>query len=407
MAHISTVILWIMMIFMSIAALDRVFTQFGGAEQVLSKLGLGQVGRSISGSGEQFEEGFMAMGALGLAMVGMMAFAPVLSSVLKPFIVPLYEMLGASPAMFATTLIANDMGGFPLAMQLAGADTASGLYAGLLLGAMMGPTVVFIIPVAIGIIDIKDRRFLALGVLAGMITIPLGCIAGGMIAMLAGVTHNGVVVTFSMSMILMNLIPVVLISGLIGLGLKIMPEKMINGFQIFAKILIAFITIALAIAVIQEILGFKIIPGMDPIFTSATEDGGRIADGLKAVETIGYIACVLLGAYPMVFLLTRWFNKPLLGLGGLFKVNETSAAGMVASLANVIPMFGLFKNMDDRGKVLNVAFAVSAAFTFGDHLGFTAGTNTSMIFPMVVGKLVGGITAVFVAMMIAPKSTTK
>lgn len=54
----------------------------------------------------------MAMGALGLAMVGMTALAPVLAHVLGPVIIPLYEMLGANPSMFAGTLLACDMGGF-------------------------------------------------------------------------------------------------------------------------------------------------------------------------------------------------------------------------------------------------------------------------------------------------------
>jgi len=67
-------------------------------------------------------------------------------------------------------------------------------------------------------------------------------------------------------------------------------------------------------------------------------------------------------------------------------------------------MFQIMKNMDNRGKVINVAFAVSAAFVFGDHLGFTAGVEKEMIFPMVIGKLVGGITAVIVAILITPKN---
>ena len=67
-------------------------------------------------------------------------------------------------------------------------------------------------------------------------------------------------------------------------------------------------------------------------------------------------------------------------------------------------MFGMMKDMDDRGKIINVAFAVSAAFVFGDHLGFTAGFDQTMIAPMIVGKLVGGITALFAAIFIANKT---
>ena len=86
-------------------------------------------------------------------------------------------------------------------------------------------------------------------------------------------------------------------------------------------------------------------------------------------------------------------------------MNDVAAAGMVASLANSIPMFGMMKDMDKRGKIINVAFAVSAAFVFGDHLGFTAGFHQAMIFPMIVGKLVGGITAVILAVFISRRMT--
>ena len=183
---INEIIMYIMMFFMLIAAVDRILSQFGGSARFLGKFG-----KSIEGSGGQFEEGFMAMGALGLAMVGMTALAPVLAHLLGPVIIPLYEMLGANPSMFAGTLLACDMGGFFLAKELAGGDVAAWLYSGLILGAMMGPTLVFSIPVALGIIEPSDRRYLALGVLAGIVTIPIGCIAGGLVAMYSGVEING------------------------------------------------------------------------------------------------------------------------------------------------------------------------------------------------------------------------
>ena len=81
-------------------------------------------------------------------------------------------------------------------------------------------------------------------------------------------------------------------------------------------------------------------------------------------------------------------------LGKVLGMNEVAAAGMVATLANNIPMFQMLKDMDNRGKIINIAFAVSASFVLGDHLGFTAGVAKEMIFPMIVGKLVGGITAI-------------
>ena len=59
--------------------------------------------------------------------------------------------------------------------------------------------------------------------------------------------------------------------------------------------------------------------------------------------------------------------------------------------------------MDARGKVVNIAFAVSAAFVFGDHLGFTAGFAPEMLPAMIIGKLAGGISGVAVALFLTRK----
>ncbi|SHK09330.1 ethanolamine utilization protein EutH [Paramaledivibacter caminithermalis] len=355
---INEIIVYIMVVFMVIGAVDKI------------------LGNKY-GFGEQFDEGIMAMGSLAVAMVGVVSLAPVLATILKPVVVPVYTALGADPAMFATTLLANDMGGYPLAMELAQSREA-GLFAGLILGGMMGPTIVFTIPVALGIINKEDHRFLATGILAGLITIPIGCLAGGIVA------------GFELSMILSNLVPIIIVSLLLAFGLWKIPEKMIKGFTVFGKGVVAVITIGLAAIIIETLTGIVVIPGMAPV-----------SDG---IEIVGSIALMLAGAFPMVHFITKVFKKPLLKLGKLLGMGDVAAAGMVASLANNIPMFGLMKDMDDRGKIINVAFAVSASFVFGDHLGFTAGVAKDMIFPMVVGKLVAGATAVVLAIIIANKS---
>ncbi len=404
---INEIIVTIMMVFMLIAAFDRILDQFGGAEEVLGKIGLKPVAKLFAGAGAQFEEGFMAMGALALAMVGIMALAPVLANMLQGILTPIYTGLGANPAMFAGTILAIDMGGFPLAKSLSNGDNAAWLYSGVMLASMMGATVVFSIPVGLGIIRKEDQKFMATGILAGMVAIPVGCIIGGLVAMGSGIEIDGQPVNFTVSMLIWNMVPVFIVAGLIVVGLKLAPKVMITGFQIFAKCLVALITVGLASAVLQfatsgfpEAYQVTLIPGMDPIFNQGEGDGN-----MRAIETIGSIACILLGAYPMVFLVTKWFEKPLMKFGTVLKMNESAAAGMIATLANNIPMFGMMEKMDDRGKVLNVAFAVCAAFALGDHLGFTAAVAPAMITPMIVGKICGGIVAIFIAMFFAPKAT--
>ena len=156
------IVIGIMGLFAALGALDRIAG---------NRLGLGK----------EFEEGILAMGSLAMAMLGIICLAPVLAALLKPVIVPVYGFLGADPAMFAGTILACDMGGGALASQLTQDAAAAGL-GGVITGSMLGATVVFTIPVAMGILDKQDRPAMAKGILCGIVTIPVGILAGGLTA---------------------------------------------------------------------------------------------------------------------------------------------------------------------------------------------------------------------------------
>lgn len=329
------------------------------------------------GLGKEFEEGILAMGSLALAMVGIVCLAPVLAALLKPVVVPVYTFLGADPAMFAGSLLACDMGGGALARQLTDDPQAAAL-GGVITGSMLGATVVFTIPVAMGILREEDRLVMAKGILCGIVTIPLGVLAGGLTA------------GFPLTMVLRNLVPIVLIALLIALGLWRAENAMVRGFEVFGKLVVAVATVGLAAAIGEALMGYPIIRGMEPIS--------------EGFETVGVIAIVLAGAFPLVFVLTKLLRKPLLAAGRLLGINDAAAAGLLASLANSIAAFGMVKDMNERGKVVNIAFAVSGAFVFGDHLGFTAGFAPEMMGAMIAGKLVGGLTAIAAAWILTRKS---
>lgn len=347
----------VMAVFAVLGALDRIFG---------NRFGLGQ----------EFENGILAMGSMGLAMIGIIALSPVLASLLRPVVVPVYEFLGADPGMFAGTLLACDMGGGPLAKELSN-DSQAAMLGGVITGSMMGATLVFTIPVAMGIVAAEDRPALAKGILAGIVTIPVGILAGGIVA------------GFSVGMVLRNLIPIVILAVLIAIGLWKAEKAMVRGFELFGKGVVAVITVGLAAVIVEELTGFVVIQGLAPI-----EEG---------FATVGNIAIVLAGAFPLVYALTKVLRKPLLKLGKTLGVNDVAAAGLVATLANSIATFSMVKDMDRRGKVVNTAFAVSAAFVFGDHLGFTAGFAPEMLPAVILGKLAGGVAAVAVALFLTRK----
>jgi len=356
---INDIILYLMTAFMVLGALDRIFG---------NRFGLGT----------EFENGIMTFGSLALSMLGIICLGPVLAGVLRPVVVPVFRLLGADPGMFPGSILACDMGGAALAMEMAHTEEA-GLFGGVIIGSMLGATIVFTIPVALGIIPQQDRPFLARGILCGIVTIPIGAFVGGLLA------------GYTIGMIVSNLVPVILFAALIVLGIWKAERWMIKGFILFGRGILILITVGLAAAIVEALTGIVVIPGLAPL-----------SDGYA---TIGSIAIILAGAFPLVFVLTKVFRKPLLKLGGLLGMNEVAAAGLVASLANSIPMFGMLKDMDSRGKVINVAFAVSAAFVFGDHLGFTAGFAPQILFPVIAAKLVAGITAVAVAMLLTKGKT--
>ena len=353
------ILIAIMALFAALGALDRVFG---------NRLGLGA----------GFEEGVLSMGSLALAMIGVVCLAPVLAGILKPVVVPFFSFLGADPAMFAGSILACDMGGASLARELT-SDAQAAQLGGILTGSMLGATIVFTIPVALGILRQEDYPALAQGVLCGVVTIPVGILVGGLTA------------GFPLGMVLRNLVPIVLLGLVIALGLWKWETCMIRLFSAFGKGVVALITLGLGAAIVEELTGFAIIPGMAPI-----EEGFR---------TVGAIAAVLAGAFPLVAVVTRLLRKPLMALGGQLGINDPAAAGLIASLANSIATFHLVKDMNPRGKVVNIAFAVSAAFVFGDHLGFTAGFAPDMIGPMILGKLSGGLSALALALWLTRKQT--
>ena len=351
------ILIALMAVFALLGALDRIFG---------SRFGLGR----------EFENGIQAMGSLALAMVGIVCLAPVLAAVLKPVVVPVFRLLGADPAMFAGSILACDMGGGPLARELT-EDARAAALGGVITGSMLGATIVFTIPVALGILEEQDRPALAKGILCGVVTIPVGILVGGLTA------------GFPLSMVARNLVPIVLLAALIALGLWKAEEKMVRGFAVFGKLVVALITLGLAAAVVEALTGFALIPGM--------------ADISEGFQTVGTIAIVLAGAFPLVAVVTKLLRKPLIAAGKLLGINDAAAAGLIASLANSIATFGMVKDMNPRGKVVNIAFAVSAAFVFGDHLGFTAGFAPELFGPVILGKLAGGVSAVAAALVLTRK----
>ncbi len=357
--------------------------------------------------GQQFVAGIDSIGPIFLPVAGIMAAAPYLTAFVGSVFGPAYGTLGADPAMAATTFIAVDMGGYQLADALA--QTRESWMMAMITGYMAGATIVFTIPVALKMLQKKDRKYLALGVMSGLLAIPIGVLVGSVIIALAHPVIREVVstnaeatyqVALSFAQIGLNLVPLIIICVALALGLRFAPDAMIKGFIVFGRVLESVLKLVFVLAVIEYFTGiFTTIFGgfgFDPII--ADEE-----DIFRALEVSGAIGMMLCGAFPMVYLIKRYLAKPLAKIGGVVGLSSDATTGLLACSANVLALLSMVKDFKARDKVVTLAFAVCCAFLFGDHLSFTANFQPSMIVPVLVGKLAAGICAIVFANLLAVK----
>lgn len=358
----NDIILYILLFFMTLGALDRIFGY---------KLGLGQ----------KFEEGFMAMGNLALSIIGIYSIAPLLSTSLEKIVGPLFSLLGADPSIFPASILASDMGGYLAAINMAESKEI-GLFAGLILASSLGAAVIFTIPIGSSLVQEQDYPYFTKGILAGLLTVPISAFAGG------------IFMGISVAILIKNLLPIIFITLILGIGLMKWPQNMITGFYWFSKSTVSLGTIGLIISIIQAVTGKVIISSMEPF-----------EEGLKIV---GSISIVLAGAYPMVLVITNIFKKTLIKIGNVLGICDKATIGLIMTLANHIPAFANISDMSERGKVMVSAFAVGGAFVLGGQLGFVAGIDKSVITPFIISKLVGGAGSILIAYIITkPKSEVK
>ncbi len=322
------------------------------------------------GFGDKFETGFMLLGSMGLSMAGMICLAPVLAQWLGGAIVPLYRLIGVDPAMFGG-LLCMDMGGYQLSKELA-ADPQIGSYAGLVVAAIFGCTIVFTIPVGMGMIPKNDRGFFARGVMLGLAAMPAGLVVGGLMAGLP------------LLVILHQNIPVFALALLLLIGLQLSPGRMVKGFCILAESLRWIVTIGLVLAAVESMTGFGLLPGMAPI-----------SEAMAVVTSIGV---VLLGSLPMAELLRRLLVRPFAWLGERLDMRPQSLTGMLVGLVSPLPTLSMYRDMDDRGKVVAGAFLVSGTSMLAAHMGFVLSTEPQLLGAMIAGKLTGAVAAVLLAL---------
>ena len=322
------------------------------------------------GLGKEFEKGFSLLGAMALSMIGMIVITPWLASILEPVFSFVWKYLHIDPSVVPAMLFANDMGGAPLATQIAVNEQIGGFNA-LIVSSMMGVSISFTIPYALGVVEFMQHKGLFLGILCGIVVIPVGCLV------------SGIVLEIPFLALMVDLIPLLVFSGVLAWGLLRYQDACIKIFSGFAVLIRGLITAGLVIGIINFLTGQELV---SPI--STLEEGAMVCVNASVV---------LSGAFVLMNLVSKLLKKPLKLLGGKIGINQVSALGFASTLVSSAPTFGLMYKMDEKGVVLNSAFSVSAAFVFGSHLAFTMAFDAEYVPAMIIGKMVAGVLAIFVA----------
>ncbi|MEG0050808.1 MAG: ethanolamine utilization protein EutH [Terrisporobacter sp.] len=373
--------------------------------------GLAKIFKEDSGLAQSFDEGLHTMATMFIPIVGLMVSVPYLKVGVEKIFGKLFGFFGADPVIAAAMIMPPDCGSYALGMEIG--QTSEIIIIVLAVGFMCASTVAFNIPIGLSILDKKDYKYLALGAMSGFLAIPFAVFTSYMVAFFTNPTIRTTLSTvgdpsytlnLSMIMIFQNLIPIIIVCLLLALGLKFFPNGMIKGFMYFGKGLTAILTIVVVSSIIQHYTGLfsKVfgVWGFDPMFADEKEM-------FRSIELLGSIAMMLCGAFPMVYLIRKYFKEPLEKLGSLAGLDSAGSAGIVACMANGIAIFSLVKDMNPKSKVISMSFLVCAGYSLGDFIAFNVNFQPNLVVAIFVGQIVGGLIGIMFAKLIAVPYVSK
>ncbi|MBQ9069588.1 MAG: ethanolamine utilization protein EutH [Eggerthellaceae bacterium] len=355
--------------------------------------------RPESELGQQFIEGIYSIGPIFLSVAGIYASIPYISWFVEVVFGPAFGLVGADPALASTTIVATDMGGYQAADAIAA--TRESWIMAMYTGFMAGATIVYSLPIGLRMVDKKDHKYLALGMMCGFVSIPFGVLVASVITMLSkpmirDFISSDAEATYQLAIstgpLFANLIPITLICVLIAVGLKVIPNGMIKGFTVFGRFVDYAARTVLMLSIVEYFTGlFTMVFGGWGFEPLVAYDADHLS---QSIEVVGSIGMMLAGAFPMVYLIKTYLAKPLGKIGAFFGLSDLAVSGILATSANALALFPMIRDMEPLDKVKVLAYCVAGSFIIGDHLSFCASYQPNVIAPLLVGKFVAAILAV-------------
>jgi ethanolamine transporter len=262
------------------------------------------------------------------------------------------------------------------------------MYSSVVLGTMLGCTIVFNIPVGLSMIREENHIFFAFGTLIGLVSIPIGCIIGGLLMETTSFP-------LSVGEVFKNMIAVIIIALLIGIPLYVKPFPTLRAFMHFSGAITFLMTFGALVAIFQEYAFVQF-----PLWSKMIDDDGEDSF-VTILGVVPAVASVLTGTIPMMHFITTMIGPGLQKVSQKIGLTAIDAGGLIACLATAVPMYGMFDDMSRKGMVFAAAFEVGAAYAIGDHLAYIGALEPEMIVPMVVAKLLAGVASLVMAVLSA------
>lgn len=317
------------------------------------------------GLAEHVEEAVLSMSSTLLPYIGICCGGAVFLNNLSG-IIPMGQSY--LPAAVIGSLLSPDLGGFRLCQEAAPDETWF-FFCGLILSGCIGQFISFQLPIfSAAIRDSQD--ILIQGFIAGIVTAPLGVLAGGL---LLGI---------SLSRMLVSCLPIWIICALITLGFLKKPDFTQRVLRLFGRFLRNLCILLFAATVVL----LQIHPG-------AVSD--NLADSMT---TFVKMLIMVIGGTVLSSLVQRYLKAgfPMRA----FHLDSASLCGMLLNSISSIAMTPQWAHMSERGKRVNAAFAVSGAYMFGGQLIFAVKTESrQVLLAYFAAKIIAGAASVVLALL--------
>ncbi|MEG0297164.1 MAG: ethanolamine utilization protein EutH [Clostridium sp.] len=320
------------------------------------------------GVGKHFKDGLNSMGSLALAMIGILTLTPLISNIILKMFSFFQGNSFFDISVIVSSFIAVDMGAYNIAESIASSSEMV-IFSGIMIASIVGCTLSFTLPLALGIVDKKHSVDLNRGIVIGLIATPIGLVI------------SGILIGVPILTILCSLIPIIIIAILLAWGLACNQKLVLNILTGFGRILLIVGAIGLGIQGINSILGMELL-------------SQYILPLDEVLNIVGRIAIFLAGGYVLIEFINRKCIRIVSFLSNKLGISNESSSVLIGSLASAVIIFTNYDKLDEKGRILVTAFSVGGAYVLGGQLGFVSTECSDMVLIYIITKLICGITAI-------------